>query len=29
MLSTREKNRRSNLDFPQLIVLNVGHHSRV
>jgi hypothetical protein len=24
MLSTREKNRRSNLDFPQLIALNVG-----
>jgi hypothetical protein len=24
MFSTREKNRRSNLDFPQLIALNVG-----
>ena len=25
VFSTREKIRRSNLDFPQLIVLNVGH----
>jgi hypothetical protein len=25
VFSTSEKNRRSNLDFPQLIVLNVGH----
>jgi hypothetical protein len=24
MFSTREKNRRSNLDFPKLIALNVG-----
>ena len=24
MLSTRKKNRRSNVDFPQLIALNVG-----